>query len=87
MLYYDEVKSCIIISMIKMHKEHILIYIFKYRNNNTLLFFFNFYFQNDHDLMMAFKGNVRTYWLISKEGFAPLDSDHSVQDLAEPEKV
>ncbi|XP_060577401.1 uncharacterized protein LOC132734626 [Ruditapes philippinarum] len=47
----------------------------------------NFQEKNDHDLMMAFKGNVRTYWLISKEGFAPLDSDHSVQDLAEPEKV
>lgn len=33
--------------------------------------------------MMAFKGNVRTYWLVSKEGFAPLDSDYSAQESAD----
>ena len=43
----------------------------------------HFIFQNDHDLMMAFKGNVKTFWLVSKEGFAPLDSDYSAQDLAD----
>ncbi|XP_052780564.1 receptor-type guanylate cyclase gcy-5-like [Mya arenaria] len=32
--------------------------------------------KGDHDLMMAFKGIVRTFWLVSKEGFAPLDLDY-----------
>ncbi|KAL4226720.1 hypothetical protein ACF0H5_014700 [Mactra antiquata] len=45
----------------------------------------NFVEKNDHDLMMAFKGNVRTYWLVSKEGFSPLDSDYSAQDTTEPD--
>ncbi|XP_053376877.1 uncharacterized protein LOC123530317 [Mercenaria mercenaria] len=26
---------------------------------------------NDHDLQMAFKGNVKTYWLVCREGFTP----------------
>ncbi|XP_052782255.1 uncharacterized protein LOC128218590 [Mya arenaria] len=43
----------------------------------------NFAENVDHDLMMAFKGKVRTYWLVSKEGFAPLDLDYSTHEAAE----
>ncbi|KAH3819887.1 hypothetical protein DPMN_121631 [Dreissena polymorpha] len=34
------------------------------------------YTQTDHDLMLAFKGKVRTFWLVSKEGFAPVDPEY-----------
>ena len=39
-----------------------------------------FKFQNDHELMMAFKGNVKTYWLVCKEGYAPPDYDDYFTD-------
>ncbi|KAH3820352.1 hypothetical protein DPMN_122098, partial [Dreissena polymorpha] len=37
----------------------------------------NFVEKTDHDLMLAFKGKVRTFWLVSKEGFAPVDPEYS----------
>ncbi|KAL4226442.1 hypothetical protein ACF0H5_014425 [Mactra antiquata] len=38
--------------------------------------------KNNHDLMIAFKGNVKTYWLESREGFEPVDySAEYVNDL------
>ncbi|XP_052778365.1 uncharacterized protein LOC128215905 [Mya arenaria] len=36
--------------------------------------------KNDRDLMLTFKGNVKTYWLECKEGYAPPDYDEYFVD-------